>query len=131
MLKSDNDVVKYDIPHLKNSFMLANVIGSETCREVVAAAETMGFTPDDAIGGSATTLTSVLAHNFYWMSDETFCTALFDRIKDFLPQEINGYQIRSINRRFRTYRYVPGALYRVNFVYLDPRYMADHGIASH
>jgi hypothetical protein len=93
--------------------MLSNVISQETCKEIVAAAETMGFTPDNAIEGSATTLTSVLAHNFYWMCDEEFCTALFERIKPFLPQQINGYQIRSLNRRFRTYRYVPGALYRV------------------
>jgi predicted 2-oxoglutarate/Fe(II)-dependent dioxygenase YbiX len=72
----------------------------------------MGFTPDQAAAGSATELASVLAHNFYWMADEAFCTSLFERVKPFLPATVKGLPVRSINRRFRCYRYVPGAVYR-------------------
>ena len=94
--------------------MLCNVLSNETCKRIIAAAETIGFTPDQAAAGSAVELDSILAHNFYWMADKAFSTALFERVRPFLPATVQGYPVRSLNRRFRTYRYVPGAVYRVS-----------------
>jgi hypothetical protein len=56
--------------------------------------------------------TSVLAHNFYWIVDQAFHDKLWDRVKAFVPESVAGKQVRGINRRFRVYRYVPGAEYR-------------------
>ncbi|CCX11408.1 hypothetical protein FPQ18DRAFT_367905 [Pyronema domesticum] len=106
------DITAIPIPSVPNAIFLQNVLSQTTCRQIIAAAETMGFTPDQAAAGSATELASVLAHNFYWMADEAFCTSLFERVKPFLPATVKGLPVRSINRRFRCYRYVPGAVYR-------------------
>ncbi|KAI5800396.1 hypothetical protein DFH27DRAFT_81264 [Peziza echinospora] len=111
-LVSNEPIQKFDIPDIPNAIMLTNVIPKDTCRMIVAAGETVGYTPDQAAAGSATELASILAHNFYWMADEAFSNALFDRVKPFLPETIKGLPIKSLNRRYRCYRYVPGAVYR-------------------
>ena len=56
--------------------------------------------------------TSILAHNFYWVVDTAFHDKLWERVKAFVPAEKEGKRVRGINRRFRVYRYVPGAEYR-------------------
>ena len=56
--------------------------------------------------------TSILAHNFYWIVDQAFHNKLWDRVKAFVPENVGGRKVRGINRRFRVYRYVPGAEYR-------------------
>ncbi|KAI5813691.1 hypothetical protein BZA77DRAFT_284619 [Pyronema omphalodes] len=109
---STGDIAAIPVPSVPNAIFLQNVLSKTTCRQIIAAAETMGFTPDQAAAGSATELASVLAHNFYWMADEAFCTSLFERVKPFLPATVKGLPVKSINRRFRCYRYVPGAVYR-------------------
>lgn len=105
-------VTAHQVPELPGALLLQNVFPAETCRAIVAAAETIGFTPDQAAAGSATALASILAHNFYWMADTSFSAALFSRVAPFLPATVSGFPLRSINRRYRCYRYVPGAIYR-------------------
>lgn len=105
-------VTAHPVPDLPGATLLQNVLPEETCRAIIGAAETIGFTPDQAAAGSATALASILAHNFYWMADETFSDALFERVSPFLPPTVAGLPLRSINRRYRCYRYVPGAIYR-------------------
>jgi len=106
------EITKTPLPQIPNSFILQNVLSPETCRLIIGAGETVGFTPDQAVSGSATELVSVLAHNFYWMADEAFNTALFERVRPFLPPTVAGRPLRTLNRRYRCYRYVPGSVYR-------------------
>ncbi|KAG9835244.1 prolyl 4-hydroxylase, partial [Aureobasidium melanogenum] len=56
--------------------------------------------------------TSILAHNFYWIADQAFHDKLWERVRPYVPEESQGRKVRGINRRFRVYRYVPGAEYR-------------------
>jgi len=86
-------------------------------------ANTLGWEPDQAAGGSAVDKTSVLAHNVVWLADEDFVGQLFDRIKPFVEQTVRGSgekgdgkggKVRGINRRFRVYRYGPKQVYRVS-----------------
>jgi len=51
-------------------------------------------------------------HNVYWVVDQKFHDDLWERVKAFVPDRVGGKKVRGINRRFRVYRYVPGAEYR-------------------
>ncbi|KAL7940650.1 hypothetical protein V8C42DRAFT_222846 [Trichoderma barbatum] len=97
-------------PNVPNLSLATNVLSSDECKAIIAVSETVGFLPDTPIreGGE----TSILAHNFYWVVDTAFHDKLWARISPFVPASINGRLSRGLNRRFRVYRYVPGAEYR-------------------
>ena len=105
--------IQHRHPIVPNLYLLENVLSPEECTQIVAVAEAVGFIPDAPIraGGEES---SVLAHNFYWIVDTAFCTKLWDKVKAFMPTNIGGKKARGINRRFRVYRYVPGAEYRAH-----------------
>lgn len=100
-------------PTVPNLHLLRDVLSSEECGKIVAVAEKIGFTPDAPIREEGEE-SSILAHNFYWIIDTVFCAKLWDRVKAFVPQSVGGKKVRGLNRRFRVYRYVPGAEYRAH-----------------
>ncbi|KAL7802361.1 hypothetical protein V8C44DRAFT_345237 [Trichoderma aethiopicum] len=97
-------------PNVPNLSLATNLLSPEECKAIIAVGETVGFLPDTPIreGGDA----SVLAHNFYWIIDTAFHDKLWSRIAPFVPSSVDGRLSRGLNRRFRVYRYVPGAEYR-------------------
>ncbi|KAF8201347.1 hypothetical protein K438DRAFT_1717077 [Mycena galopus ATCC 62051] len=103
---------RFDIPGVPGAFIINDVFSPAECQSLISAAETVGLLPDEPIAGSATQLASVLAHNFIWLADADFIGALYARVVALLPQTVHGGAVRGINRRFRLYRYRPGALYR-------------------
>ncbi|KAI0994917.1 hypothetical protein K3495_g13263 [Podosphaera aphanis] len=96
-----------------NLHLLKDVLSTDECLQIIAAAETLGFTPDSPVGGDGEK-NSILAHNFYWIVDTAFATRLWARVEPFVPAVVEGKTVRGLNRRFRVYRYVPGAEYRVH-----------------
>ncbi|KAF2712648.1 prolyl 4-hydroxylase [Pleomassaria siparia CBS 279.74] len=100
-------------PIVPNLHLLKDVLAPSECDQIIAAAETIGFTPDAPIRAEGEE-SSILAHNFYWIVDTAFCTKLWNRVAPFVPQEVDGKKVRGLNRRFRVYRYVPGAEYRAH-----------------
>lgn len=106
-------------PTVPGLHLLRDVLSPDECRRIVGAAEAVGFAPDAPVrpGGdsvAAATENSVLAHNFYWVADEEFCRVLWGRVGPFVPERVGGRKVRGLNRRFRVYRYVPGAEYRAH-----------------
>lgn len=106
-------------PTVPGLHLLRDVLSPDECDRIIGAAEAVGFAPDaplrpgaDVDGGS--TENSVLAHNFYWVADEEFCRVLWARVAPFVPERVGGRKVRGVNRRFRVYRYVPGAEYRAH-----------------
>ncbi|KAJ5683545.1 hypothetical protein N7462_006710 [Penicillium macrosclerotiorum] len=87
-----------------------NVLSEAECKAIIAAGESVNFLPDAPLREDGDM--SILAHNFYWIVDTTFHDILWARISPYVPPSINGRLVRGINRRFRVYRYVPGAEYR-------------------
>ncbi|KAJ5438221.1 uncharacterized protein N7458_009219 [Penicillium daleae] len=87
-----------------------NVLSSSECKAIIAAGESVNFIPDAPLREDGDM--SILAHNFYWVIDTAFHDLLWARISSYVPASINGRLVRGINRRFRVYRYVPGAEYR-------------------
>jgi len=96
------------VPDLR---LIRDVLSPEECTAIIAAGETIEFIPDAPMRPQGED-TSVLAHNFYWIVDQAFHDKLWDRVKPFVPEVSAGKKVRGINRRFRVYRYVPGAEYR-------------------
>lgn len=106
-------------PTVPDLHLLRDVLTPDECGRIVGAAEAVGFAPDAPVraGGdsiAAATENSVLAHNFYWVADEEFCRVLWARVEPFVPERVGGRKVRGLNRRFRVYRYVPGAEYRAH-----------------
>ncbi|TGJ83400.1 hypothetical protein E0Z10_g5362 [Xylaria hypoxylon] len=101
-------------PTVPDLSLMKDVLTRQECMSIVAAMETVGFLPDCPLrdDGSAS---SILAHNVYWVVDNAFHDALWKRVSPHIPSQIGGRKARGINRRFRVYRYVPGAEYRCHF----------------
>ena len=103
---------RHDLPGVPGAFIVNDALEASECAALVKAAEAVGLLPDEPIAGSATQLSSVLAHNLIWLADTEFVSTLYQRIVHLLPQTIHGGAVSGINARFRLYRYRPGALYR-------------------
>jgi hypothetical protein len=101
-------------PTVPDLSLIQNVLAPEECRSIVAAMESLEFLPDCPLRDDGTA-SSVLAHNVYWIADQAFHDALWDRVRPHIPSHVGGKKARGINRRFRVYRYVPGAEYRCHF----------------
>jgi hypothetical protein len=96
-----------------NLHFLRDVLSPSECEAIIAAGETLGFKPDAPITEEGQE-SSILAHNFYWITDLAFIGKLWSRVAPFIPSEVAGKRVRGLNRRFRVYRYVPGAEYRAH-----------------
>lgn len=98
-------------PLVDNLSLVKNVLSKEECKAIISAGEATEFIPDAPVrddGGEV----SILAHNFYWVVDQAFHDKLWERVREYVPAEVTGRVARGLNRRFRVYRYVPGAEYR-------------------
>lgn len=100
-------------PVVPNLHLLKDVLSPSECEAIIAAGESLGFKPDAPITEEGEE-SSILAHNFYWITDPAFTAKLWSRVAPFVPTEVAGKKVRGLNRRFRVYRYVPGAEYRAH-----------------
>ncbi|KAF9425538.1 hypothetical protein BGZ94_007448 [Podila epigama] len=108
-------VERINMPHVPGAFLLKDVLTRKECLQMISAAEAVGFTPDVPIVGTAAESISVLAHNFFWMADDQLLKHIFDRCKPHFPETSgDGQGAVGINSRWRVYRYVPGAIYRIH-----------------
>jgi len=98
-------------PAVPNLSLIEAVLSPEECNTIISATESVGFLPDAPLRDDGAEA-SVLAHNVYWVVDIPFHDTLWERVRPFLPTHVAGRKARGINRRFRVYRYVPGAEYR-------------------
>ncbi|PSR78668.1 hypothetical protein BD289DRAFT_485932 [Coniella lustricola] len=100
-------------PVVPNLRVMRDALTADECLQIIGVAEKIGFTPDAPIRAEGEEA-SILAHNFYWMADEAFCGGLWKRVEKYVPASVGGRAVRGLNRRFRVYRYVPGAEYRAH-----------------
>ncbi|KAK9721878.1 hypothetical protein K7432_003107 [Basidiobolus ranarum] len=108
-------VERIDVPHVPGAFLLKDVLTLSECKQIISAAESVGFTPDMPIVGTASESISVLAHNFFWLADTPFLDHIFDRCKAHFPTSVGDGELAvGLNSRWRVYRYVPGAIYRIH-----------------
>jgi len=108
ILSNDSPVTCVTVPFLNESMCLVNVLSVEECNKILAYAMAIGLQPDRPMSSQLSTL----ADNMIWCADETLMTSIYQRCLPFLPAAIDGRKIAGINRRWRLYRYTPGAEYR-------------------
>ena len=113
---------RHDVPGVPCAFIINDALEALECDALVQAAEGVGLIPDEPIGGSG----SVLAHNLIWLADEVFIDGLYNRLVHLLPPSVWGGKVRGINRRFRLYRYKPGALYRPHVSHSLIHFVSSH-----
>lgn len=97
-------------PTVPGLSLVKNLFSPGECKAIIAAGERVNFVPDAPLREDGDI--SILAHNFYWVVDTAFHDLLWSRVSPFVPPKMDGRVARGINRRFRVYRYVPGAEYR-------------------
>lgn len=107
-ITASEPVTKHPHPYVPGCFLLRNVLTVTDCRSLLSHAEALGYLPDQPLDSKND---SILAHNVYWLADESFMSLLFSRVQHLLPPVIEGPLV-GINPRFRMYRYEPGAVYR-------------------
>lgn len=100
--------LKHDLPGVKGAFVLSDVLSSAECASVRNLTEAVGYVPDVPLSSPL----DERAHNVVLMATEEQSKIVFERIKDLLPQEIEGDTLVGINRRWRIYRYLEGNAYR-------------------
>ena len=105
-------VTPIKVSNLPNVTILKNILSIQECCDIICAAESIGFTPDVPIGGSAKDMSSVLAENFFLLADEELVKRIYERSLPYLPPIINGQAVAGINARWRIYKYSPGSIYR-------------------
>ncbi|KAJ3106646.1 hypothetical protein HK100_003705 [Physocladia obscura] len=120
---SNLEQLRVQAPILPETFVIQNILSLEECRQILTAAESIGFTPDEPVVDTANNR-STLAHNVIWLTDTALTKIIDDRARAHLPPTmpddgdtlaVNSTNLRifeGINPRWRIYRYVPGAIYR-------------------
>ncbi|KAJ3299634.1 hypothetical protein HDU76_006256 [Blyttiomyces sp. JEL0837] len=98
-----SQTTKHPTQHIPGSFLLKNLLSLEECRQILLAAESIGFSPDEPspVGSSSSsgdssgmitdapttsaTSNSILAHNVFWLADQDFMNELERRALPHLP----------------------------------------------
>lgn len=88
--------------------MLSEVLSDSECSAIRSLSEAMGFRPDVPLSSPM----DERAQNVVWFATDEQSSSLFARVKDLLPQEIDGDRLVGLNRRWRLYRYLAGNAYR-------------------
>eukprot|EP01135_Chromosphaera_perkinsii_P010105 Nk52_evm30s2011 gene=Nk52_evmTU30s2011 len=102
-------VERIPAPFLNGSCMLRNVLTHDECGQILGLAMGMGLQPDKPLGQKSD---SVLADNMVWCADKELMDIIFKRCEPFMPPYMDKRKLAGVNRRWRLYRYLPGAEYR-------------------
>jgi hypothetical protein len=98
-------VTRANMPSVPGAFMLRTLLSRAECGQILRAAHSVGFAPDEPASGG---MAAVLAHAFVWLADPALNAALFLRCRHLLPPEMGGGEVVGLNARWRVYRYIPG-----------------------
>jgi 2OG-Fe(II) oxygenase superfamily len=101
-------VKRFEVPFVSGAFLLRDVLSPGECAQLIAAAECVGYMPDEPLNGTR----SVLAHNFVWLADRPLLDELLERVRAHLPAQLDGVSVAGLNANWRLFRYRPGAEYR-------------------
>jgi hypothetical protein len=106
-------ILKTHVPFCNEGLCLSRVLSPRECHLLQSRAEALGYRPDHP-----TTLRNPTGiDSCEWYVDESILNPLFERVRPFLPEQIqtkNGSSVAlcGINARFRFFRYAQGCVYR-------------------
>eukprot|EP01048_Picozoa_sp_COSAG05_P007043 COSAG05_NODE_483_length_9358_cov_36.727184_7_plen_321_part_00 len=98
---------------LPGSWLLPGVLTQGECEQLIAAAETMGFTEDAPVSLGRHIRQNM---NNVWIADDSLWLPIFKRVERYLPQAPAGAsgtrKLAGLNQRWRLYKYGPGDVFK-------------------
>jgi hypothetical protein len=92
------------------AFMIHGVITDDEADKLIAVGEKLGFL--DEAPGIYTPPGMRMNQSVHWVADPTFMDPLFDRIRHFLPPQIDGARLHlGFSQRINMYRYKRGDVF--------------------
>jgi hypothetical protein len=105
-------IQRHDMPGVPGGFLMTGILTPGECKQIVAAAECLGYMPDHPVGMPAPTGIDAVE----WLADEGLMGRIFNRVRPHLPERLpatpEGSALAGINARWRLFRYGKGAVYR-------------------
>lgn len=104
-------VTRVDIPKVPGAFQLLNVLNPNEADAFVEQTEQLGFHQDSPVS-----LPHHIRHNnnLNWIVSEKIDNTIWQRSKDFIPENVGSQIAVGINARFRFYRYSEGDFFKTH-----------------
>lgn len=97
----------------RDIFTLSEIFSAEECLELIARGEGMGFEAASVTTPSGPQmLPSIRNNDRVIFDDPAFAHTVWNRVQEFVPNQIDGYAVKGLNERFRFYRYDPGQRFK-------------------
>ena len=94
-------------------FTVSAVFDVEECRELIARGESIGFEAASvATASGAQMLTHIRNNDRVTWEDATFTADLWERVRAYVPQQMDGFAVVGLNPRLRFYRYDVGQRFK-------------------
>jgi hypothetical protein len=102
------EAARHPVPGVPGAFVLSNVLSISETASIRNLSEAIGYRPDVPLSSSL----DERSQNVVLLASDADNDALFARVKEFLPPELEGDRLLGLNRRWRLYRYHAGNVYR-------------------
>ena len=94
-------------------FTVSDVFTPDECRALIARGEALGFEAATVrTPGGPQMMTNVRNNDRVVFDDPSFARMLWERVRGFVPQEIEGCRATGLYEQFRFYRYDPGQRFK-------------------
>ncbi|KAM9965431.1 hypothetical protein ACTFIW_005247 [Dictyostelium discoideum] len=96
---------------------IENVFTKEECEELIRLSEEKGYEPAlvNIGNGQQELMTDVRNNDRCIIDTEELSNKIYERIKEFIPQDFRGHKVVSLNERLRFLRYYPGQEFKAHF----------------
>jgi predicted 2-oxoglutarate/Fe(II)-dependent dioxygenase YbiX len=97
----------------KDIFTVSHLFTPDECRELIDKGEAMGFEAASVrTADGPQMMTTVRNNDRVVFDDPAFADAVWERVKAFVPQQIDGCRATGLYTQFRFYRYDPGQRFK-------------------
>ncbi|MBW3625725.1 MAG: 2OG-Fe(II) oxygenase [Armatimonadetes bacterium] len=106
-------MIRQSTPLDHDIWTVSGVLSEAECRELIERAEAQGFEAAAVrMSGGPQILTGVRNNDRLVYDDPDLARTLWERIREFVPPEIEGRQAAGLFQPFRFYRYDPGQRFK-------------------
>ncbi len=96
-----------------DAYYLDGLFDETECHEYIRLSEDLGYEPAAIDLDGVQTVVKEIRNNERVIHDNPgLSQALFQRLREYLPESLDGHRITGLNERLRFYRYDPGQVFR-------------------
>lgn len=97
----------------RDIFMVEGVFTPDECQHLIHQGEAMGFEAASVTtAAGAKMMPNVRNNDRVVYEDAVFAASLWQRVREYVPQQMDGYPAVGLNERFRFYRYDQGQRFK-------------------